>query len=240
MKFTAFLHKKLIDLLNDRRIVVWYDVEGHFKTFAGSFNAPNCELLSSEESVLKTRRRADEVYRLMNESDNPAESGRCLLIYVPGGRGATEDEKMQDPFEVHALAGAAFGDAEDQKIESLARQAMPEKADQITRLFREGRPDIALLDALEKAQTRPLIKQVFNTTSELDVIALALCDAAKAKAVDEIPGCIEELLRLVASAVGFKPTGEGKIFRHVARIFYVLWTRLDSTHSLCRHYIFMS
>jgi hypothetical protein len=89
MKFTAFLHKKLIDLLNDRRIVVWYDAEGDFKAFAGSFNAPNCELLSSGESVLKTRRRADEVYRLMNESDNPAESGRCLLIYVPGRRGAT-------------------------------------------------------------------------------------------------------------------------------------------------------
>ena len=152
MKFTAFLQKKLIDLLNDRRIVVWYDAEGDFKTFAGSFNAPNCELLSSEKSVLKTRRRADEVYRLMNESDNPAESGRCLLIYVPGRRGATEDEKMQDPFEVYALAGAAFGDTEDQKIESLARQAMPEKADEITRLFREGRPDISLLDSLEKTQ----------------------------------------------------------------------------------------
>jgi hypothetical protein len=215
MKFTAFLHKKLIDLLNDRRIVVWYDADGDFNTFAESFNAPNCELLSSEESVLKTRRRADEVYRLMNESDNPAESGRCLLIYVPGRRGATEDEKMQDPFEVYALAGAAFGDTEDQKIESLARQAMPEKADEITRLFREGRPDIALLDALEKAQSRPLIKQVFNTTSEADVIALALCDAAKVKAVDETPGCIEELLRLVSSAVGFKPTGDDRKWKTI-------------------------
>jgi len=215
MKFTVFLHKKLIDLLNDRRIVVWYDAEGDFKAFAGSFNAPNCELLSSGESVLKTRRRADEVYRLMNESDNPAESGRCLLIYVPGRRGATEDEKMQDPFEVYALAGAAFGDTEDRKIESLARQAMPEKADEITRLFREARPDIALLDGLEKSRSRPLIKQVFNTTSEADVIALALCDPAKAKAVDETPGCIDELLRMVGSAVGFKPAGDDRTWKTI-------------------------
>ena len=98
MKFTAFLHKKLIDLLNDRRIVVWYDAEGDFKTFAGSFSAPNCEVLSTEDSVLKARRRADEMYRLMNESDNSTESGRCLLIYVPWRRGATEEEKMQGPF----------------------------------------------------------------------------------------------------------------------------------------------
>ena len=73
MKFTAFLHKKLMDLLNDRRIVVWYDSEGDFNGFAESFSAPDCEVLSSADSVLKARRRADEIYRLMNESDNPAE-----------------------------------------------------------------------------------------------------------------------------------------------------------------------
>ena len=37
-------------------------------------------------------------------------------------------------------------------MELLARQAMPDKADEITRMFREGRPDIALLDTLEKSR----------------------------------------------------------------------------------------
>lgn len=205
MKFTSFLHKKLVDLLNDRRIVVWYDAEGDFKTFAASFNGPNCEVLSVEASVLKTRRRADEVYRQMNESENPAERDRCLLIYIPRRRGATEDEKMRDPFEVYAMAGAAFGDTEDQKIESLARQAMPQKAEEITRLFREGKPDIALLDGLEKTQRWPLLNDVFRTETPAEIIASALCNTAKAEAVDDKPGCIEELLRLFESAVGFKP-----------------------------------
>lgn len=83
MKLTSFLHQKLVDLLSDRRIVVWYDAEGDFKSFAAEFSAPNCEVLSAEASVLKTRRRADEIYRLINESENPAERDRCLLIYVP-------------------------------------------------------------------------------------------------------------------------------------------------------------
>ena len=34
MKFTSFLHKKLIDLLGERRIVVWYDAERNFTSFA--------------------------------------------------------------------------------------------------------------------------------------------------------------------------------------------------------------
>ena len=44
MKFTSFLHKKLVDLLSDRRIVVWYDAEGDFKSFAAELTAPNCEV----------------------------------------------------------------------------------------------------------------------------------------------------------------------------------------------------
>jgi len=210
MKFTSFLHKKLVDLLGDRRIVVWYDAEGDFKSFAAEFSAPNCEVLSVEASVLKARRRADEVYRWMNESENPAERDCCLLIYVPRRRGVNEEEKMRDPFEVYALAGAAFGDTEDQKIESLARQAMPDKADEITRLFREGRPDIALLDALEETQRWPLLNDVFGTETPAEIIAAALCDAAKAGAVDAKPGCIEELLRLLESSVGFKPKAESR------------------------------
>lgn len=204
MKFTSFLHKKLVDLLNDRRIVVWYDADGAFKDFVRAFNAPNCVVLSAEESVLKTRRRADEIYRFMNESEDPGERDRCMLIYIPGRRGVTEDERMRDPFEVYAMAGTAFGDTEDQKAESLARQAMPDRAEEITRLFREGKPTIDLLDGLEKSQRWPLLNEVFGTETPADVVALALCDKAKAGRVDEKPGCIEELLRLFEDAVGFK------------------------------------
>ena len=210
MKFTSFLHKKLVDLLNDRRIVVWYDADGDFTGFVRTFNAPNCEVLSAEESVLKTRRRADEIYRLMNESENPGERDRCLLIYIPGRRGVTEDERMRDPFEVYAMAGTAFGDTEDQKMESLARQAMPDRVEEITRLFREGKPTIDLLDGLEKSQRWPLLNEVFGTETPADVVALALCDKAKAGRVDEKPGCIEELLRLFEDAVGFKPASRSR------------------------------
>lgn len=206
MRFTSFLHKKLVDLLGDRRIVVWYDAEGDFKSFAAEFSAPNCEVLSVEASVLKTRRRADEIYRLMNESENPSERDRCLLIYIPRRRGATEDEKMRDPFEVYAMAGAPFGDAEDQQLESLARQAMPERAEDITRLFREGRPDIALLDGLEETQHWPLLNDLFRSETPAEIIAMALCDTARAAALDARPGAIAELLRMLDAAIGFRAT----------------------------------
>lgn len=210
MTFSSYMAKRIIDLLNDRRIVVWYDAEGDFKTFIETVNVPNTTVLFVEESVLKTRRQADDVYRLMIESENAAESDRCLLIYIPHRRGATEDEKMRDPFEVYAIAGTAFGDTEDQKIESLAKQALPDSAGEITRLFREGKPNITLLDGLEKAQRWPLLNDIFGTETPAEIVALALCDVTKTEKVDEKPGCIEELLRLFESAVGFRPVSTSR------------------------------
>jgi len=205
MKFTSFLHKKLVDLLSESRIVVWYDAERSFTAFVRTFESPNCVVLSAEESVLRARRRADELYRLMNESDSAIDRDRCLLIYVPRRRGVGEDDKMRDPFEVYAIAGTAFGDAEDHTMESLARQAMPERAEEITRLFREGRPGIALLDTLEMAWHWPVLNDVFHTETPSDVIALALCDETKFKTVEDRPGCVDELLRFFESQVGFRP-----------------------------------
>lgn len=209
MTFTTFLRKKLVDLLERRRILVWYDAEGDFVDFAAELQVANCEVILATESLLKARRRADEMYLDTNESAGLSDT-RNLLIYVPRCRGATEDERMQDPFEVYALAGAAFGDTEDQKIESLARVAMPEKAEEIRRLFEDGRPTVALLDQLEETQCYPVLRQVFRTESSSEVIALALGDMSKAETVDQTPGCMEELRRLLKDSVGFDTQFEGE------------------------------
>jgi hypothetical protein len=139
----------------------------------------------------------------MNESENPR-SGTAVCSSTFPAQGRDRRRKDADPFEVYALAGAAFGDTEDQKIESLARQAMPQKAEEITRLFREGKPDIALLDGLEKHRGGRSSKRFSAPNPEAEIIASALCDTAKAEAVDDKPGCVEELLRLCESAVGLQ------------------------------------
>jgi hypothetical protein len=206
-KFSSFLREKLIALLNVRRIVVWYDPGGDFRAFATEILASECEVLLAGDSVLKARRRADEVYRLMAESETAEERDRRLLIHLPRYRGAGEDEKVRDPFEAYALAGAAFGDHEDQRFQSLARQALPNMIDKIETLFREGKPDIAFLDGLESSRRWPVLNAVFRTETPSEIIAAALCDAGKIDEAAAKPGCAEELLRMLEDSVGFKPVG---------------------------------
>jgi len=215
MKFSEYLQKRIVDLLNERRIIVWYDPKQDFKDFITSFSLPSCTVLSASDSILKTRRTADEIYHQMNESDEPKKSRKNLLIYIPWSRGVDEYSKIRDPFEMYALAGASFGDTEDQKIESLARQAFPEKAEEITRLFREGRPTISILDGLESVQRYPILRQTFDSESPIEIIAVALCNPRKEKTIDDMPGSLPEFIRLVDESIGYKPSTKTKSWKTI-------------------------
>src|SRR5437773_11270538 len=111
MSLTAYLNKRLIDLLEEKRVIVWYDGENAFGDIAKTFVAPNTSLVISAPSRLRARREADEALSRLNDPSQSAQtrSGN-LLIYCPWSRGRAVEERLQDPFESFALLGAAFGD----------------------------------------------------------------------------------------------------------------------------------
>src|SRR5208283_5208428 len=138
MSLRSHIQKRLLDLLEEHRVVVWYDGEKAFGEIATSFAAPSCTLILAEESPLRARRAADEIVARLNDVNFPDEKNRNVLIYAPWRRGTAEEERLNDPLEAFALIGAAFGDKEAESFQSLARQAMPERIAEIDRLFSEG------------------------------------------------------------------------------------------------------
>jgi hypothetical protein len=57
---------------------------------------------------------------------------------------------------------------------------MPERADEIDRLFTEGSPRLDLLDRLESVRRWPLLQEALGTESPAEVIALVLCQEEQA------------------------------------------------------------
>ncbi len=215
MSLTSHLTKRLIDLLDEHRIVVWYDREGAFADFASVIRAPGCKVVLANVSTLRTRREAEAVYAKMNESTDHVEARANLLLYVPRGRGTMPEAKQRDPFEVFALAGTAFGDKEAELLQSLARQAMPEHVSEIDRLFAEGKPTLALLDGLESGQRWPLVREALETESPVDAAAQVLCREDRAVRVGKVAGCQAELLRLLETAFGFKRPPQAKSSKEI-------------------------
>ena len=48
MRLTEYLHKLLVERLNEHRIVVWYDGERVFGDFVRQFKAPLCRVVSAK------------------------------------------------------------------------------------------------------------------------------------------------------------------------------------------------
>ncbi len=210
MKVSKHVHKLVVSKLDTARIVVWYDGEQAFSDFVHDFRAANCRVVSAEESRLRARREAEAIYRQLNVSGSLKDSSANLLIYLPFKR-STGDARQQDPFEVFAVAGDTFGDKESEQLASLAYQALPDLAEQIERLFREGQPTLrgasgqalAMLDRLERGATYPLTRQALGTQSAVEVTVQLLGDPQAPQKIADTPGCGEEILRLLAAELGF-------------------------------------
>ncbi len=205
MTVSTFIHRRLVDLLEEQRVVVWFDAEQSFTELVAKLAVPNCIVVDTSQSTLRSRRESDRVLAGINNPDNSELKHKHLLIYCPRSRGKREEEKYEDPFEVFAVIGAAFGDDEGDKLQSLARQAMPDRSGEIDRLFDEGQPTLTMLDNLKVGQSFPLIKDCLGTDSPMDVVAKVLCERGVVAKIEETAGVIDELQRMLHDEYGYSP-----------------------------------
>lgn len=210
MSVTAYVRRRVVDLLEERRVVVWYDPDRAFESIARGFAAPGAVVVRATESTLQARREADRVLREMNDPRHEEVKGKNLLIYCPLGRRGPEEERYQDPFEVFARLGGAFGDKEAEQLQSLARQALPARIAEIDRLFREAKPTLALIEGLDAGAPYPIVRQVLGTESGVEAAAQILCRKGTLGKVGEVAGATEELLRLLSADFGYKPPARAR------------------------------
>lgn len=159
--------------------------------------------MDTSASTLKSRREADRIFRGLNNPDDATLKNQHLLIYCPRRRGRTDEQRCEDPFEVFAVFGAVFGDKESESLQSLARQAMPERAAEIDRLFAEGRPTLSMLDNLQDGQSFPLLQDCLGSDAPFDVAAQVLCVPGTVVKIIVTPGVLDELLRLLHNEYGY-------------------------------------
>ncbi len=204
MSLAAYLKKRLTDLLDEKRVVVWYDGERVFEELAANFKAPSCAVVSAASSRLIARKRADEILSAINDSSaEPAAKNSNLLIYVPYQRDGDDQQRCEDPFESFAVIGSAFGDKDGDRFQSLARMAMPSRAAEIDRLFAESRPTVAMIDGLVESIQYPLLVEALGTDSAVEVTAELLCRNDTVPKLNAVAGSSGEALRLLRSEIGF-------------------------------------
>ena len=79
---SAYVRKRIHELLDEHRVVVWYDPEGAFSEFINQLALQGGMIVSAVDSRLRARRAAEAVYRRLNEANGSLEARKNLLIYL--------------------------------------------------------------------------------------------------------------------------------------------------------------
>ena len=140
----------------------------------------------------------------MNAVEGSTGAAPSLLIYVPVSRFTDEKDRVEDLFEGFAVVGTAFGDQESERLQSLARQAMPDAATEIDSYFRKGTPSVKMLDALEQSAGYAALGTACGTESVVEIVSKLLCVDEYVKRVELVPGARDELQRLLQTELGFE------------------------------------
>ncbi len=209
MKVSSFVQDRMREYLEQYRVVVWYDGEGAFEEVFDSLDIPDCTRITATESRLRARRDAEDAFERLSVAEGSTGAAPSLLIYVPMSRFTDEKERVQDLFEGFAVVGTAFGDQESERLQSLARQAMPDAASEIDGYFAKGMPAIRMLDALEQSTGYAALGTACGTESVVEIVSKLLCDDEFAERIELVPGARDELLRLLQTELGFEaPDGQ--------------------------------
>ena len=200
----------ILERLQERGMLVWYDPDGHFRELFAALDHASLVKVDASASVLAARRQADRAWRTLLDVEGNGVGPVPVLVYAPYARGAEDDEqgRRADLFEPFAVCGAAFGDRPVERLASLARAALGWRDAEVDRIFAEGRPSLAELDKLAAGARYPQLEQALGTEVPGRVAAVLLCRPADvAAALADAPGLLAELRRLLADAYGFDPQG---------------------------------
>lgn len=210
MKVSQHVQEIILDRLEQHRMVVIYDPD---RTLHDLFRAIEHEPLvkvDASGSLLRARREADQAWRALFDVDSLGRHPTPLLIYLPVGRETEREARQKDPFEPFALAGAAFGDVDAERLPSIARKVLEDREGEVDRLLAaNSRPTLAQLDALAGGTRYPLLLEELGTDVPSRVATWLLCRPEDIRArLRSAGGLLAELRRLLGDSYGFEPESE--------------------------------
>jgi hypothetical protein len=204
MNVSNHVRELVLARLREHDILVWYDPDRAFRGLFTLLADDRLVKVDASTSVLGARDAADTAWRQLFAVDSVEPARPRILVYVPEARHTDEDDRREDPFEPLALAGATFGATQAERLQSLARQALPGRAPEVDRLFAQGVPTLAELEALAGGTRYPFLQATLGTDVPARVATVLLCEPQRIGArVDDTTGLLPDLLRALSQGFGF-------------------------------------
>src|SRR6202041_2060115 len=123
--------------LQSRRCLVVHDPDGLYGPILDRVVGKDGIYIDASKGLLESREEAMAVWSHLTRG---ARKPGYLLIRVPYPAVDDREEQVNDPFAAFSLLGAKFPSGDDESYESLCRDALPDRDEDVRKLFAHGIP----------------------------------------------------------------------------------------------------
>ncbi|MBP6421395.1 MAG: PglZ domain-containing protein [Propionivibrio sp.] len=196
--------------------LVVYDADRRYREQCFDLGAEKVRVVDTAESSIESREAALQALREVGQPKAPTES---VLIYVPGKRPQTDEQKQIDPFALYAECGAVFPQDDGDEYLSLCLRAKPDHATDIRRVFSETPtgPAFAVIDAIGGGVSWPQLRATLDAVSGREILAALLApNAHQTEALKAQEGWVQEARDFLRATLAMTVKTRGKTWTSLA------------------------
>lgn len=196
--------------------MVVYDPNQRYRAICASLDDDRVRVVDATASSIESRLAAIQA---LSEVGRPKSSLDAVLIYVPNGPPATDEDKQVDPFSIYAKSGAMFPKDDGDDYLSLCLRAKPDHSTEVRRVFAGATsgPAFAVIDAIGGGASWPQLRSALQVESGREILtALLAPNAAQAEALKAQEGWGDEAREFVSTTLGLSVKTRGKTWNSLA------------------------
>jgi hypothetical protein len=195
---SEYLRDLVARQVNERGIVVWFDPEGHYRTFAEALSLPDTAVAHYEGSFLALRHQVDALL----EGESPPR----LVVYVPLAEEATQNALIELIAAGATLKPGHAARPRNTRLSVVAKGALreklvPQELAEIEKQVEEGKLSLADLDRLAEQGGSGVLVLLFGK-SDPQHVALSLLSSTRYDADIQTKQAEAEIARLLKDAYG--------------------------------------
>ena len=164
---SEYLQNLIARQVDEKRLVLWFDQEGHYADLARGLALPDTTIARHEGSFFALRRAIEP---LLGDDQPPR-----LVVYVPLAEEATDGALIEIAATAAILKPGQNSPARNTRLAVVARRALrdtlgPERADELARQVEAGQLGLADLDRLNEQQGgSAVLVTLFGTSGQQEV-----------------------------------------------------------------------
>lgn len=203
MKIQEFIETHLEKRLDKHKALVVFDPDELYQDIVAGLVSETTTVVDGRNSTIAGRENAMEAWCRLGKTDT--EELR-LIIYLPVKKPLNDKDRQKNPYQIFVLGGGEFPSSDGESYQALCRQAAPDLAPQVDKLFEAEVPDFNTVNNLITGGANwPKLKTLLNAESPAEILTAVLSPSTEQKeSLSKSSTWIPEFKQFLAAVLNYK------------------------------------